>query len=108
MVLPRLSISGFWANEPALRINSVIYWRMNSTSRPDLKQQVSNVRRLIAFDPTHEGASRILMRALAKMGERAQALREYERCRKALKRALDGEPSGETRALADAIRTFSG
>ena len=77
-------------------------------SKADLKRQVSNVRRLIAFDPTHEGASRTLMRALAKMGERAQALREYERCRKALKRALDVEPSGETRALADAIRTFSG
>ena len=31
----------------------------------------------IMFDPTHEGASRILMRALADMGERAQALREF-------------------------------
>jgi DNA-binding SARP family transcriptional activator/Tfp pilus assembly protein PilF len=77
-------------------------------SKVDLKQQVSNVRRLIAFDPTHEGASRALMRALAKYGERAQALREYERCRKALRKAFDVEPSPETRALADAIRTFSG
>jgi DNA-binding SARP family transcriptional activator/Tfp pilus assembly protein PilF len=77
-------------------------------SKADLKQQVSNVRHLIAFDPTHEGASRALMRALLKLGERAQALREYERCRKALRRALDVEPSRETRALADAIRTFSG
>jgi DNA-binding SARP family transcriptional activator/Tfp pilus assembly protein PilF len=77
-------------------------------SKADLKQQVSNVRRLIAFDPTHEGASRALMRALAKLGERAQALREYERCRNALRKALDVEPSRETRALADAIRTFSG
>jgi DNA-binding SARP family transcriptional activator/TolB-like protein/Tfp pilus assembly protein PilF len=77
-------------------------------SKTDLKQQVSNVRRLIAFDPTHEGASRALMRALAKLGERAQALREYERCRRALRKALDVEPSPETRALADAIRTFSG
>ena len=77
-------------------------------SKTNLKQQVSNVRRLIAFDPTHEGASRALMRALAKLGERAQALREYERCRKALRKALDVEPSPETRALADAIRTFSG
>jgi TolB-like protein/Tfp pilus assembly protein PilF len=42
------------------------------------------------------------------LGERAQALREYERCRKVLRRALDVEPSPETRALADAIRTFSG
>jgi DNA-binding SARP family transcriptional activator len=32
-------------------------------------------RRLIRFDPTHEGASRILMRALADMGERVQAVR---------------------------------
>jgi DNA-binding SARP family transcriptional activator/Tfp pilus assembly protein PilF len=77
-------------------------------SKADLKQQVSNVRRLIAFDPTHEGGSRALMRALAKLGERAQALREYERCRSALRKALDVEPSRETRALADAIRTFSG
>jgi DNA-binding SARP family transcriptional activator/Tfp pilus assembly protein PilF len=76
-------------------------------SKTDLKEQISNVRRLIAFDPTHEGASRALMRALAKLGERAQALREYERCRKALRKALDVEPSRETRALADAIRTFS-
>jgi DNA-binding SARP family transcriptional activator/Tfp pilus assembly protein PilF len=77
-------------------------------SKADLKQQISNVRRLIAFDPTHEGASRALMRALAKLGERAQAIREYERCRNALRKALDVEPSSETRALANAIRTFSG
>jgi DNA-binding SARP family transcriptional activator/Tfp pilus assembly protein PilF len=77
-------------------------------SKADLKKQASKVRRLIAFDPTHEGASRALMRALAKLGERAQALREYERCRIALRKALDVEPSRETRALADAIRTFSG
>lgn len=65
-------------------------------------------RRLIMFDPTHEGASRILMRALADMGERAQALREYARCREALKMTLDVEPSSETHALYEAIRMFSG
>jgi DNA-binding SARP family transcriptional activator len=65
-------------------------------------------RRLIMFDPTHEGASRILMRALADMGERPQALREYARCRDALKGALDVEPSVETHALYEAIRMFPG
>jgi DNA-binding SARP family transcriptional activator len=65
-------------------------------------------RRLIMFDPTHEGASRILMRALADMGERAQALREYSRCREALNMMLDVEPSSETHALYEAIRMFSG
>jgi DNA-binding SARP family transcriptional activator len=61
-------------------------------------------RRLISFDPTHEGASRILMRALADMGERAQAIREYERCRSALGMLLDLEPSKQTRALCQALR----
>ena len=65
-------------------------------------------RRLIMFDPTHEGASRILMRALADMGERGQALREYSRCSDALQTTLEVEPSAETHALYEAIRMFSG
>lgn len=77
-----------------------------SDARPDRRAALA--RRLIAFDATHEGASRILMRALADTGERAQALREYERCRAALRTALDVEPSTETRALHQAIRTYSG
>ena len=77
-------------------------------SNPDATARADIARRLILFDPTHEGASRILMRALADMGERAQALREYARCREALKVALDVEPSPETHALYEAIRMFSG
>jgi DNA-binding SARP family transcriptional activator/TolB-like protein/cytochrome c-type biogenesis protein CcmH/NrfG len=69
-------------------------------------QRASIARQLIAFDATHEGASRVLMRALADSGERAQALREYERCRETLKRSLDVEPSRETQALYNAIRTI--
>ena len=74
----------------------------------DAHERAEIARRLIMFDPTHEGASRILMRALADMGERAQALREYSRCREALKVTLDVEPSSETHALYEAIRMFSG
>jgi DNA-binding SARP family transcriptional activator/Tfp pilus assembly protein PilF len=65
-------------------------------------------RQVIAFDPTHEGASRALMRALSDMGERAQAIAEYERCRRALSMRLDVEPSGETQALYQAIRMYAG
>jgi DNA-binding SARP family transcriptional activator len=74
----------------------------------DAAKQANVARRLIAFDPTHEGASRALMRALSQMGERAQAVREYERCREALRMRLDVEPSRETKMLYQAIRTFSG
>jgi DNA-binding SARP family transcriptional activator/Tfp pilus assembly protein PilF len=76
-------------------------------SNPDASARADIARRLIMFDQTHEGASRILMRALADMGERAQALREYSRCREALKVSLDVEPSPETHALYEAIRMFS-
>jgi DNA-binding SARP family transcriptional activator/Tfp pilus assembly protein PilF len=77
-------------------------------SNPDASQRAEIARRLIAFEPTHEGASRILMRALADMGERAQAMREYARCREALRQTVDVEPSAETYALYEAIRMFSG
>jgi DNA-binding SARP family transcriptional activator/TolB-like protein len=69
----------------------------------DASERADIARRLIRFDPSHEGAARILMRALADMGERAQALREYARLREVLKRTLDVEPSRETHALYEVI-----
>jgi DNA-binding SARP family transcriptional activator/Tfp pilus assembly protein PilF len=75
-------------------------------SNANAERRAAMARRVVAFDPTHEGASRILMRALADLGERPQALREYERCRDALRAKLDVEPSAETRALHQAIKTF--
>lgn len=72
-------------------------------SNPDASERADIARRLIRFDATHEGASRILMRALADMGERAQALREYARLREALKCSLDVDPSRETHALYEVI-----
>jgi DNA-binding SARP family transcriptional activator len=77
-------------------------------SKADAKKRALTARRIITFDPTHEGASRALMHALTDMGERAQALREYARCRHALHTILDVEPSQETRALCRAIRSFAG
>lgn len=72
-------------------------------SNPDASERADIARRLIRFDPTHEGASRILMRALADQGERALALREYTRLREQLRRSLDVEPSRETHALYEII-----
>lgn len=64
-------------------------------------------RRLINFDPTHEAAARTLMTAFVRMGDRAQAIREFERCRTALRTALDLAPSKETMALYQAVRLVS-
>ena len=46
-----------------------------------------------------------MMRTCVEMGETAQALKEFDRCRMALRTALDVEPSSETRALYQTIRT---
>src|SRR5216683_4956606 len=64
-------------------------------------------RRLINFEPTHEGAVRSLITAFVEMGDRAQAVREYERCRIALHSMLDLTPSKETVALYEALRLMS-
>lgn len=74
-------------------------------SEPSAREEIA--RRLTEFDPTHEGASRVLMRALADRHERGRALAEYKRCQQALKLAYSVEPSPETRALYEAIRMFS-
>jgi TolB-like protein len=66
--------------------------------------QAAAARKLINFDPTHEGAVRSLMTAFAKMGDRVQAIREYERCLQALRSKADLAPSKETVAVYDSIR----
>jgi DNA-binding SARP family transcriptional activator len=68
-------------------------------------QQVETVaRRLLSFDPTHQDAWNALMRALAKSGEREQALREYERCQETLWEAARTKPLRETERVYESIR----
>jgi TolB-like protein/DNA-binding SARP family transcriptional activator len=71
-------------------------------ARPELRAAAA--RRLVNFEPTHEGAARSLMKAFAQMGDRAQAVREFERCRQALLKGLDLPPSKETMAVYEAVR----
>jgi TolB-like protein/DNA-binding SARP family transcriptional activator len=71
------------------------------------EMRAAAARRLVNFEPMHEGAVRSLMRAFAQMGDRAQAIREFERCRQALQTVLDLPPSKETTAVYEAIRIES-
>jgi DNA-binding SARP family transcriptional activator/TolB-like protein len=70
----------------------------------DPKQVEAVARRLLSFDPTHQDAWNALMRALAKKGEREQALREYDRCREALWAADRIKPLRATEQLYERIR----
>jgi DNA-binding SARP family transcriptional activator/Tfp pilus assembly protein PilF len=70
----------------------------------DAKQVAAVARRLISFDPAHQGASRALMRALEKLGERDEALREYQRCRAMLMTIHRVQPALESERLYRSMR----
>jgi TolB-like protein/DNA-binding SARP family transcriptional activator len=78
---------------------------IEQNAKPEVRAAAA--RRLINFEPTHEGAVRSVMRAFAQMGDRAQAIREFERCRQALLTVLDLPPSRETTAVYESIRGVS-
>ena len=53
---------------------------------------------IVARDPCWEGAYRLMMAAHAGLGNRAQALRVYQRCVEALRAELNVAPSPATEA----------
>jgi len=61
-------------------------------------------RRVLARDELHEEALRALMRAQAELGERAQALRVFQRFRDRIHAELGSAPSAETERLAASFR----
>ncbi|HRA55695.1 MAG TPA: BTAD domain-containing putative transcriptional regulator [Thermoflexales bacterium] len=54
---------------------------------------------IVARDPCWEGAYRLMMAAQAALGNRAQALRAYQRCADALRAELNVAPSPATEAV---------
>jgi DNA-binding SARP family transcriptional activator len=70
----------------------------------DAKEVAAVARRLISFDPAHQSASNALMRALAKLGERDDAICEFERHRGALWKALHVPPATESKRLYETLR----
>src|ERR1700736_5642727 len=91
------------------RVRKILEAELDHLIEQNAKPEVraAGARRLINFEPTHEGAVRNLMSAFAQMGDRAQAIREFERCRQALLTVLDLPPSKETTAIYEAIRIDS-
>ena len=61
--------------------------------------------RQLALELWDEAAHRCVMRVLVRKGQRRAALAQYERCRQVLADELGVEPSAETTALYEHIRT---
>jgi TolB-like protein/Flp pilus assembly protein TadD len=64
---------------------------------------LARARRALALDPLREDFHRQAMRSLAAMGQRSNALRQYEAARQTLAEELDVAPERETEALRDEI-----
>jgi TolB-like protein/DNA-binding SARP family transcriptional activator len=91
------------------RVRKILEGELDRLTEQNAKPEVraAAARRLLNFEPTHEAAVRSLMKAFAQMGDRAQAIREFERCRQVLLTVLDLPPSKETVAVYEAVRTES-
>lgn len=69
----------------------------------DWQGVVGLARRVLVADDLQEPVYRALMEAHARLGERAEALRQYERLRATLARELGVDPLPETEAMRTAI-----
>ena len=74
----------------------------------DLAAAVMYGRRRLELDPASEDAARVLMRRLARSGDRAAAVSVYQALRGTLRRELGMAPSAETRALVAELRSQPG
>jgi DNA-binding SARP family transcriptional activator len=70
----------------------------------DPSAAIAVCRQALLVEPEREDVHRRLMAAYARVGQRAQALRQYVVCADALRRRLLAEPSPETVALLERIR----
>jgi DNA-binding SARP family transcriptional activator len=80
-----------------VRAHDVLSELWLATGNPETAVPVAE--RALGIDPFRETAWRTLIRAQAEMGNRGEALRIYERCRRTLAEQLGITPSPETEAV---------
>ena len=92
-----------WLLTERQRLRSLAMRAMQSlleTRRPARpEEQIAIALKALAFDPAEESIHRILMRLYAASGRRAEALRQYFRCRDTLWREFAVRPDPATDLL---------
>ncbi|HEX5686154.1 MAG TPA: BTAD domain-containing putative transcriptional regulator, partial [Ideonella sp.] len=93
----------------ALRYHrAVAAWGATLEARGAWPGAIALYERALTCDVLAEPIYRALMRVHLQLGERAEALRAYRRCRELLASVLGAEPGEATRALYDAARAAPG
>jgi DNA-binding SARP family transcriptional activator len=70
----------------------------------DYRAALDHALRLLSHDPCREDAHRLTMRCHVRIGERAQALRQYRLCQQILALEFDARPEPATEALFEQVR----
>lgn len=87
----------------ALVVEALLAAAAAAAEARDHETGIPAARRLVALEPLDERARRLLMRALAESGNRAEAHRQYRVCEEMLRNELGVDPEPETRALIEEI-----
>lgn len=74
----------------------------------DYEGTLESALRLLGYDPCREDAHRMVMRCHVRLGQRAQALRQYRICQQALASEFEASPEGATDDLYRLIRLNPG
>ncbi|MCO5206914.1 MAG: AAA family ATPase [Anaerolineae bacterium] len=88
-----------------LALEAMLQLAEDSLASNDFSTTVAMAQRQLVLEPWREPAHRQLMHAYARMGDRSNALTQFERCREQLWDEIGIEPASETAALVDDIRS---
>jgi DNA-binding SARP family transcriptional activator len=70
----------------------------------DPSTTLSHALQVLKADPCREDAHRLAMRCYVRLGQRAQALRQYRVCQTAVRGEFDTEPEPVTTLLFEQVR----
>lgn len=87
----------------AARVRAWVLLMTEANARADIEPALEFGLAALRDDPLRESIHRSVIRLHMALGQRVQALRQYETCRRLIAQELGIEPMPETLALADAI-----
>ena len=95
-------------HERLLYLSSLAYLLQYHHEQQNYKKSLGYGQRILTVDPLREEIHREMMRLYLEIGQRAQAIRQYEDCRTNLLMELGIAPMEETQALYKQIVTETG
>lgn len=98
-----------WVNDQrhrleGLAVNAMIRLAEEEETRGSLDRMLEMANRAVAIDGLREDGHRLIMRSLAAIGRRTEALKHYDHLTTRLKRELNVEPDAATAALIADLR----